>query len=340
MRTALGLFALGAVLVAADTASAWGSQGHQLVGATADKLLGANAAAHLKTELGLSLRVAATWPDCVRAVSNATGTFTYVSNPKFKVWCGVFETRAGQARMIDYARRNWHDCVDDDPGRTCNAKYHFADVAVQRDHYQLGEHGTNDHDVVQAIDAAIAKLQDKPVPAPFNIKTKGEALFLLAHFVGDMHQPLHMGAVYLDKDGALVDPDAAPGDYSLDSTQGGNLILDAGKALHGEWDTIDPKLGVRPKADLLAMAKATPATPGDVATWPAVWATDSVLASHTALANLVFAPGKPAVSHGKPIFKWPVTSPAGYADERATLQKAQIAKAGKRLADVLNAIWP
>ena len=33
-----------------------------------------------------------------------------------------------------------------------------------------------------------------------------EALRLLAHYVGDIHQPLHVAAVYLDREGRVVDP--------------------------------------------------------------------------------------------------------------------------------------
>jgi hypothetical protein len=35
-----------------------------------------------------------------------------------------------------------------------------------------------------------------------------------------------------------------------------------------------------------------------------------------------------------------VTEPAGYAGTRASLQQAQIVKAGARLAQLLQAIWP
>ncbi|WP_409362753.1 S1/P1 nuclease [Bradyrhizobium sp. CIR18] len=33
------------------------------------------------------------------------------------------------------------------------------------------------------------------------MKDKKEALFVLSHLVGDLHQPLHVGAVYLDSAG-------------------------------------------------------------------------------------------------------------------------------------------
>jgi S1/P1 Nuclease len=58
------------------------------------------------------------------------------------------------------------------------------------------------------INAAIMVLQNMPAPAPFSIKDKKEALFLLAHFVGDLHQPMHVSAIYLDPNGNFVDADS------------------------------------------------------------------------------------------------------------------------------------
>lgn len=37
---------------------------------------------------------------------------------------------------------------------------------------------------------------------------------------------------------------------------------------------------------------------------------------------------------------WQVTLPANYVSERETVQRAQLIKAGARLAQLLQAIWP
>jgi hypothetical protein len=42
-------------------------------------------------------------------------------------------------------------------------------------------------------------LKGGAAPAPFSLKDQREALLLLTHYVGDLHQPLHVGAIYLDK---------------------------------------------------------------------------------------------------------------------------------------------
>lgn len=76
MKTFFAGLAFLSMIAAANAADAWGSQGHQLVGAIADQLLTDNARTHVQQELGVSLQVAATWPDCVRAVGRqANGTF-------------------------------------------------------------------------------------------------------------------------------------------------------------------------------------------------------------------------------------------------------------------------
>ena len=76
------------------------------------------------------------------------------------------------------------------PGdESCHKAYHYTDEAIQRSKYALGSAGTRDFDVVAAITAAIHVLKGEPAPPPFNIKDKREALLMLAHYVGDIHQP-------------------------------------------------------------------------------------------------------------------------------------------------------
>ena len=77
------------------------------------------------------------------------------------------------------------------------------------------------HDVVSAINAAIAVLQGSASPSPVSFTSKREALRVLAHYVGGIHQPLHVGAIYLDASGHEVDPDAGTYDPAT-KTQGGS----------------------------------------------------------------------------------------------------------------------
>jgi hypothetical protein len=320
-------------------ASAWGFQGHEVVGSIADQLLNDNARQHVKDILNFSkpeLRIAGPWADCVRSVVRDVDGFEYVVNPEhfeFEVPCTPFKAPESRARTEDYARRNWSNCEPP----PCHATYHFEDVAIQRDRYDRTFRGTNDHDLVAAIGAAIAMLTDKPVPLPFSIKDKKEALVLLTHFVGDLHQPLHVGAVYLDADGKLVDPDAGPANPATE-TAGGNLIQDQNINLHHEWDDIPTDIGEAFTKELLTAAGQVPPSQGPIEDWPASWATDTILVAREAFAHISFVPIRPIPPSTS---KWAVVfeDHDAYLRSMDAIKRRQLAKGGARLAQLLNAIW-
>ena len=76
--------------------SAWGYQGHKVVGSIADKLLNANAKQQVKQILGFDLRTAAPWPDCVKSVvRHDDGSFHYEVDPnhlEYEVPCTPFNS--------------------------------------------------------------------------------------------------------------------------------------------------------------------------------------------------------------------------------------------------------
>src|SRR5438552_16309253 len=128
MQRACLLVAGVALIVRSSTAFGWGHQGHEVVGAIADKMLSSNSATKVRSILGLELREAAKWPDCVRDVVRKTdGTFKYMPNPKFHLPCVAFETPEGIARMEDYVRRNWDACHPGPQDEPCHKQYHFDD---------------------------------------------------------------------------------------------------------------------------------------------------------------------------------------------------------------------
>ena len=173
--------------------------------------------------------------------------------------------------MVDYAVRNWSTCAykpdgPDKPERGCHNTFHFDDIAIERDSFERTDQGTNPHDLVAAIGAAIAVLTDRPVqsPFPFFIRDKKEALLLLAHFIGDLHQPLHVGSVYLDANGKLVDPDVAHAIDPSTETIGGNAIQDQNISLHREWDDIPTDIGEAFTRELLDAARSVPPSQGSI----------------------------------------------------------------------------
>ena len=330
---------VGVLVAIGPTAHAWGPAGHQTVGAITQSLLkGTHAGLKVKQILGTeTLATAALWADCAKGVSD-TGGFHFVVNPKYPE-CAPFQSMAGQQAMVDFVQRNWDSCHPAPTDEKCHRQYHYADVAIERSSYARTDVGTSDHDIVSAVSAAITALQGGAVPPPFSITSDKEALRILAHYLGDLHQPLHVGAIYLDATGHEVDPDVGTFDPAT-KNRGGNLLLHHGnsgkpKNVHAEWDSIASALtAANFKVAGTALAKQVPATTGPIGSWPTQWATQTVLASHTAFAGLTYGTEDP-VKH-----TWPATEPAGYASARAQLQKQQLVRAAAHFAQLLKAIYP
>ncbi|ARO32330.1 phospholipase C/S1-P1 nuclease domain-containing protein (plasmid) [Rhizobium sp. NXC14] len=111
---------------------------------------------------------------------------------------------------------------------------------------------------------------------------------MLAHLIGDLHQPLHVGSVYLDQTGHKVDPDTGKYDPATE-TVGGNSILDGNKKFHSEWDAI-PNYSSDTVDAIIAEARAVPATNGSVDDWALAWASDTIVQSQKAFEHATFSP--------------------------------------------------
>jgi hypothetical protein len=325
-------FALG------NPAFGWGADGHEVVGSIADQLLvGHPAKAQVDRILGFELKVAAPWLDCVRSVVHHTdGAFEYSpdpNHPEYTAACHSFETPAEKARMEDYVRRNWSNCFYK-LGHGCHETYHFADVAVLHDRYDPSFAGTSEHDIVSTIKAAVAVLKNQSAPAPFAIADKKEALILLAHVLGDLHQPLHVGAVYLDSRGNRLNPDDEPDVDPEADTAGGNFLHDERSNLHSEWDKIPTDFGNTANEETVRAAAAVPMSSGELDDWPAAWASDSILAAQKAFTAMTFT------KHGPENWAVHFTDRNAYLHMKDQLQREQLAKAGAHLAELLKAIWP
>ena len=352
---------------------AWGHAGHQLIGSLADELLAGSTAAKRVTALlgpGVgNLKTAAPWLDCVRDVAfHAPSSYVYEPSVKFhSPACVPFEGPVLKKRMEDFAKRHWHQCPLEAPAANavagvgadaavaadsvtaaaagpCHRAYHFTDVAVQHNDYSRQYLGTSRHDIVGTLTAAIGVLRQQPA-AP--LRARQEALLLIAHLVGDLHQPLHVGAVYLDAADQPQDPDTRPAPTTAPlETRGGNKLEVGSSNLHAMWDEIPSALklgnlgtapGIKRRAALLQAARALPATAGPTDGWPAAWATDTVMASHQAFPGLRFA--RAGALHSD---DWVVSfdNASSYASAEQTLQTEQLSKAAGRLARLLQAIWP
>jgi len=321
-------------VIASSAAYAWGPDGHHTVAAIATKIIaGSNAETQVKALLGgLSLVDAAVWADCAKGVSPTT--LQYQGAGKFPE-CAVFETPDGEAAMIDFVRRNATNCVIKPGEEICHKQYHYSDVAIEHMSYGSTFVGARDDDVVAAVVAVTRVLRGDPAPAPFSIKDKAEALRLLAHYVGDIHQPLHVGAIYLDSQGNEVNPDRGTFDPTT-ATRGANSIMvqpGAKKNLHATWDAIPASLKMtRVTPAWLSAARSVPRSTGSAYDWPRQWASDSIAQADQAFSGLTFSPF--AGTH------WTVMLPSGYNRSMSSIKKRQLTRAGARLAQLLQDIFP
>lgn len=330
---AAGLLAAGCTLYTPG-ALAWGAYGHQTVGAIADQLIaGTPTAARVRKLLGSNLQMAAVWADCARAVEGKTGSWAYTQPGSYKE-CAVYENPASQAALIAFVARNASRCGGNAGSTVCRHKaYHFVDIAIQHPQYDPALPGANGNDLVHATVAAITVLAGGKTPLPINIASQREALRLLAHYVGDLHQPLHVGSIYLDDGGRPMDPADAKQAHDHGNA-GGNQILLKGRKLHAAWDDVPGKLTTALIGGQgTAEARRLPASAGAPASWPAAWAGETIVAAGSALQGLKFGPRSGD--------NWPASAdePA-YRLSREALQRAQLLKAGARLAQVLTTLWP
>ncbi len=332
----LGMFVAGALLPLA--ASAWNAEGHRAVGAVADRLIAGTRAQQQVARIlgGWDLETVSVWADCVKGVASADG-YNFKYNPgKPEYRCEAFEASPVEIdRMKAYAEANWKQCGTPKGSEVCHKQYHYADVSTLRGEYRMGYVGANTHDVVHAIQAAIEVLRGRPAPPPFRIADAREALMLLAHFAGDVHQPLHVGAIYLDAAGAAVDPDASG--FSADNdTAGGNNVLDGSRTFHSEWDEI-PAVAI--DSLVATAARAKPST-GELSQWPVTWASDTMAVEQAGvLQGLQFHGTGHTGSFGQP--QWSVDGGgADYQRRGDEIKRQQLAKAGARLAQVLTTLWP
>ena len=331
---ALLLGACASIGLLTAPALAWGPQGHLTSGGIADQLIaGTPTAKKVRALLGSNLQTASVWADCARAVEGKAGTFAYAKAGQYKD-CAYYENKASQAAMVAFVQRNASYCGYMAGEKRCrHTGWHFTDVPIQRQAYAVDLPGAGPDDLVQAISACITVLQGGKPPAGFHIVGKKEALRLLVHFMGDLHQPLHVGSIYLDDQGRPLDP-ATEQEAHAHKNSGGNTILLKTARLHAVWDDLPGKLAT----SLLAGAGATearqvPLSSGPVERWPVLWASDTLRVAPQAFQGLQFSARSAGVWHAT------ATEPA-YRQARENLQRAQLAKAGARLAQLLTTLMP
>ncbi len=337
---------------------AFGPRGHAIVGAIADQKLAGTATADKVAALidGLTLEKAALLPDTIKSFDAHPNAFVLAGHPEL----------TNQLRA--FLKANPHNM----PALDHHA-FHFTDVPVEgASHHASGTVGRPEIDIVHMMKFCIGVLKgSEPEDNPKKI-TKPVALILLAHYVGDIHQPLHVGAEYFDNTGKPINPDTHAGQANND--KGGNgltlHLMDAGGHLrtvgnlHGYWDSkaVESALALLHE-EILADGHTTGVSDADVASflagkqptgfavssspiekWSEEWADEILPVAKNAHKRLKFShmlinpQNHTAAGQAleKPIAKGSDT----YADFAAKVTRKNIHVAGWRLALVVKRILP
>jgi hypothetical protein len=216
----------------------YGPVGHEIIGAIADEKLAHTPAGEKIAALldGVKLEHAATIPDEIRGWDkngpDDPAAIHYLAHPKI------------EAQILDYWRAN-PATKDLNSATPSHHWFHYTDVPVfGSEKYGDGKIGRSKWDIVHMIPYCIGVLKGEvPEDNPRKI-TKPIALILLTHFVGDIHQPLHVGAEFFDKEGHPANPnktadtleDQGGNTLTLNLTSGGTELTRHAK-FHYYWDT-------------------------------------------------------------------------------------------------------
>jgi S1/P1 nuclease len=254
--------------------------------------------------------------------------------------------------------------------------FHYTDVPViPAQRYRDGIAGRSKWDIVHMIPYCIDVLQGR-VPEQNERKiTRSVALILLAHYVADIHQPLHVGAEYFDQQGRPTDPDK---DKSALPDEGGNTFtLELSdepprrrgirkKKFHGFWDydvvnALFPQVpATLPKKELEAqidplkhqlvhdMATHEPRNwqmPSNLSidNYAEIWADEILPIARDAHARLEFRNVKAFFDSGRVVaageaIEKPAADRPLYRAWATTVVRGELHKAGWRLADLLEKI--
>jgi hypothetical protein len=367
--TLRGILIAFAIVTFRASVCAYGPLGHKIVGAIADERLASTPTAAKVSALleGLTLEKAALIADEIKGWDNRG-----VDDPK--------SFRYSSRRNIDRQLRDFWRA--NQPTHYTNSAapshhwFHYTDVPVMpAQRYRDGTIGRGKWDIVHMIPFCIDVLQGR-VPEQNDRKiTKTVALILLAHYLADIHQPLHVGAAYFDEQGRTTDPDK---NKSALADEGGNTFtLELSdepprrrgirkKKFHGFWDydavnALFPQVpGRLPKKELEAqiepfkqqlvhdMATNEPRNwqmPSNVSidSYAEVWADEILPIAREAHARLEFRDVKPfldndrIVAAGEAIEK-PAPGQTLYRTWASSVVRDELHKAGWRLADLLEKI--
>jgi hypothetical protein len=238
--------------------------------------------------------------------------------------------------------------------------------------YADGKVGRSQWDIVHLMRYCIAVLRGEVLEDNERKITKPIAVILLAHLVGDIHQPLHVGAQYFDAKGNPVNPDRVSETFP---DEGGNSLrlklVDAVPRkrypkLHGYWDNEavianlpqfsdtmpkeerQMKMDIAEKALTDRLAKEEPKDwrlPAElkIENYPEAWANEILPLAREAHAHLRYQNVRPKLDHENMVADGEVVERAlpgdiTYSKWSAGMVLKEMHKAGWRLANLLEKV--
>lgn len=339
-------------LFAAMPCPGFAEAGHRIVGGIADRLLvGKRAETAIRALLGpVSLERASTFPDELRGEDKARGTFK------------IPENLALEAEMLAFRKANPPSGDEQNHLPPSHHWFHYTDVPLQAASYSATVAGTSEWDIVHMISYCQRVLSGAEPAANERCITPAVALVLLTHLLGDLHQPLHVAAAFLDEAGNPADPNIDP--WALPDRGGNDIRFGAGN-LHSYWDfdTVESALTYQRRIQKLTPATLTPhdwaiqlastepagwrpdpAQP--IAKWPEIWADEMLPIAREAHARLQIFPQEIFEErYRKPVLAWtaiekPHPGTSGYAVFASKTVEIGLHRAGWRLAAMLEAAFP
>lgn len=334
---------LSAIILVAPAAStfAWGDAGHQTVGKIA------------------SLRIKPSTAQKIAQILKPGETLASITT-----WADTVKERMGRNDPDPDTNAFLQDLAHNEKNR----EWHYDDLPLNCKSYQTCNGFTPDNDIVHMLNVCVRTLRGHPDPN--HPLSKRNALRLLVHFLGDIHQPLHVGCGFIDVNGSngaivIVRDPAVIRAKQLPNDRGGNdLIIDNDrKNLHSFWDfTLVTSLmaltGQDITSDILGQFLRDRVKPkpdwnphGPINRWAAQWATDSLHLSRDQTYRSVRILGQrtiPVLSRGQPVVRdgqavmqtvYDISRPSNYETVNRELVRQQLAKAGFRLAKLLDAIY-
>ncbi len=362
------ILTIALTLCAASFAFGYGQTGHEIVGGIADKLVANTPAGQKISALinGITLEKAAFMPDEIKAWDK-----NGVDDPK------AFPRYPDHAKIDKQLRDYWRanpPTQDSKSPIPSHHWFHYTDVPVLNVHkYSDGKTGRTQWDIVHMISYCVDVLRGEiPENNPRKI-TKPVAVILLAHYVGDIHQPLHVGAEYFNQAGQAVDPDKKQS--GVEDEGGNTLMLQLIRGtpeemahrplkLHGFWDGDAVMANLPPLSPSLSreeryqkidqakrqlidrLAKEEPQNwraPANVAlkNYGEFWADDIMPVAREAHERLQFVNVHQTLDQERTVMAGDAreknaSDHVGYADWSAKTVREELHKAGWRLADLLT----